>query len=65
MCLRESPCELGPVPTSGFPTPAQRRHNSRLDTARLQQTFGLHELAVVHKIDTAAVLCSDIFALAV
>jgi dTDP-4-dehydrorhamnose reductase len=30
-----------PVPTSSFPTPARRPHNSRLDTARLQTTFGL------------------------
>jgi dTDP-4-dehydrorhamnose reductase len=30
-----------PVPTSAFPTPAQRPHNSRLSTARLQATFGL------------------------
>lgn len=30
-----------PVPTSAFPTPAQRPHNSRLDTRKLQQTFGL------------------------
>jgi len=33
--------EVAPVPTSAFPTPAQRPHNSRLDTMRLQQTFGL------------------------
>lgn len=30
-----------PVPTSAFPTPAQRPHNSRLNTAKLQATFGL------------------------
>ena len=29
------------VATSAFPTPARRPHNSRLDTARLQTTFGL------------------------
>ncbi|PXW97056.1 dTDP-4-dehydrorhamnose reductase [Sphaerotilus hippei] len=29
------------VPTSAFPTPAQRPHNSRLSTARLQAAFGL------------------------
>jgi dTDP-4-dehydrorhamnose reductase len=29
------------VPTSAFPTPAQRPHNSRLDTSRFRQTFGL------------------------
>lgn len=33
--------EVAPVPTSAFPTPAQRPHNSRLNTTRLQQTFGL------------------------
>ena len=33
--------EVAPVPTSAFPTPAQRPHNSRLDTSRLQLTFGL------------------------
>ena len=33
--------EVAPVPTSAFPTPAQRPHNSRLDTFRLQSTFGL------------------------
>ncbi len=33
--------EVAAVPTSAFPTPAQRPHNSRLDTIRLQQTFGL------------------------
>jgi dTDP-4-dehydrorhamnose reductase len=29
------------VPTSAFPTPAQRPYNSRLDTRKLQATFGL------------------------
>lgn len=33
--------EVEPVPTSAFPTPAVRPHNSRLDTAKLQSTFGL------------------------
>ena len=32
---------IDPVPTSAFPTPAQRPHNSRLDTTKLQRTFGL------------------------
>ena len=27
--------------TTPFPTPAQRPHNSRLDTTKLQRTFGL------------------------
>ena len=30
------------VPTSAFPTPAQRPRNSRLDTCKLQHSFGLH-----------------------
>lgn len=32
---------IDPVPTSAFPTPARRPHNSRLDTGKLQQAFGL------------------------
>lgn len=32
---------IAPVPTSAFPTPARRPHNSRLDTGKLQQVFGL------------------------
>ena len=34
--------EIAPVPTSAFPTPAQRPLNSRLDTSRLQARLGLH-----------------------
>jgi dTDP-4-dehydrorhamnose reductase len=33
--------EVAAVPTSAFPTPAARPLNSRLDTAKLQSTFGL------------------------
>jgi dTDP-4-dehydrorhamnose reductase len=33
--------EVAPVPTSAFPTPARRPHNSRLNTAKLQAAFGL------------------------
>ncbi len=33
--------EVAAVPTSAFPTPAQRPHNSRLDCMRLQSVFGL------------------------
>lgn len=33
--------DVAPVATSAFPTPARRPHNSRLDTSRLQHTFGL------------------------
>ena len=33
--------DVAHVPTSAFPTPATRPHNSRLNTAKLQSTFGL------------------------
>lgn len=33
--------EIAPVPTSAFPTPTKRPLNSRLNTQKLQQTFGL------------------------
>ena len=33
--------EVAPVATDAFPTPARRPHNSRLNTTRLQTTFGL------------------------
>jgi dTDP-4-dehydrorhamnose reductase len=33
--------EVRPVPTSAFPTAARRPHNSRLNTTKLQATFGL------------------------
>lgn len=32
---------IRPVPTTSFPTPAQRPLNSRLDTAKLRRAFGL------------------------
>ena len=33
--------DVQPVASDAFPTPARRPHNSRLDTTRLQQVFGL------------------------
>jgi len=33
--------DINPVPTSAFPTPAKRPGNSRLNTDKLRQTFGL------------------------
>ena len=33
--------QVDPVPTSAFPTPAKRPFNSRLNTAKLQASFGL------------------------
>ncbi len=42
---------IRPVPTSAFPTPARRPANSRLDTRKLQQTFGLKLPAWEHGVD--------------
>lgn len=42
MPLKVAPDAVHPVPTSAFPTPAKRPHNSRLDTAKLQHTFNLN-----------------------
>jgi dTDP-4-dehydrorhamnose reductase len=39
--LKAGPQQVAPIPTTSYPTPAQRPHNSRLDTTRLQNTFGL------------------------
>ena len=41
MALKAGPDAVAAIPTSAYPTPAQRPLNSRLDTAKLQSTFGL------------------------
>lgn len=40
--LRARSEDVEPVPSSAYPTPAQRPLNSRLDTNRLRETVGLH-----------------------
>ena len=40
--IKVAPEAIQPVPTSAFPLRACRPHNSRLDTRKLQNTFGLH-----------------------
>ena len=40
--IKVSQDAIKPVPTSAFPTPAKRPHNSRMDTTKLKKTFGLH-----------------------
>ena len=39
--VKVAPDAIEPVPTSAFPTPARRPGNSRMNTQKLQQTFGL------------------------
>ena len=39
--LKAGPDDVAAIPTSAYPTAAQRPLNSRLDTAKLRQTFGL------------------------
>jgi dTDP-4-dehydrorhamnose reductase len=39
--LRTTPESVRPIPSSAYPVPAQRPLNSRLDTAKLRQAFGL------------------------
>ncbi|MBT5106730.1 MAG: dTDP-4-dehydrorhamnose reductase [Porticoccaceae bacterium] len=39
--LKTNPESIAPVPTSAFPTPAQRPKNSRLDNCKLQANFDL------------------------
>jgi dTDP-4-dehydrorhamnose reductase len=40
--IKVAPEAIQPVPTSAFPLPAPRPKNSRLDTGKLQATFGLN-----------------------
>ena len=42
IALKVAPDAIKPVPTSAFPTPAKRPHNSRMDTAKLRRTFDLN-----------------------
>lgn len=39
--LKAGPEAVEAVPTSAFPTPARRPHNSRLETRKLREAFGL------------------------
>ena len=41
IALKAGPAAVDAVPTSAFPTPAMRPHNSRLSTIKLQSAFGL------------------------
>jgi len=41
LAIKVSSEAIAPVPTSAFPTPAKRPANSRLNTARLRESFGL------------------------
>jgi len=39
--LKAGPAQVAPTSTASYPTPAKRPLNSRLDTTKLQQAFGL------------------------
>lgn len=41
VALKVAPDAIKAVPTSAFPTPARRPHNSRMDTTKLRRTFEL------------------------
>jgi dTDP-4-dehydrorhamnose reductase len=41
VALKAGPDRVEPVPSTSFPTPAQRPRNSRLDTSKLRKAFGL------------------------
>ena len=41
VALKAGPDDVVPVPTTAFPTPARRPLNSRLNTQKLQSSFGL------------------------
>jgi dTDP-4-dehydrorhamnose reductase len=40
--IKVAPDAINAVPTSAFPTPARRPHNSRMGTAKFKNTFGLY-----------------------
>ena len=42
VALKAGPDQVSAIPTSNYPTPARRPLNSRLDTIKLCDTFGLH-----------------------
>ena len=39
--ITHSPCEVKPIPTSAYPTPAKRPAYSVLDKTKIQETFGI------------------------
>ncbi|MDP2904647.1 MAG: dTDP-4-dehydrorhamnose reductase [Methylovulum sp.] len=41
LALKVGNSDIHPVPTSAFPTPAKRPHNSRMNTTKLENTFNL------------------------
>lgn len=42
IALKAGADQVNAIPTSNYPTPARRPLNSRLDTSKLRDTFGLH-----------------------
>ena len=50
--LKNYSCQLSPIPTTAYPTPAQRPPYSVLDKAKIKTTFGL---SIPHWRDSLAV----------
>lgn len=40
--LKLSSADIQPIPSSAYPTPAKRPHNSRLDCSKIRATFDIH-----------------------
>lgn len=49
--IQVAPEAVRPIPTSGYPTPARRPLNSRLNTFKLRHAFGLHLPAWQHGVE--------------
>ncbi|WP_026035932.1 dTDP-4-dehydrorhamnose reductase [Cupriavidus sp. BIS7] len=42
VALKVNPADIEPIPATAYPLPAPRPLNSRLDTRKLRETFGVH-----------------------
>ena len=42
VALKVNPASIEPIPATAYPLPAPRPLNSRLDTRKLRETFGIH-----------------------
>ena len=53
--LKTDPAAIEAIPATAYPLPAPRPSNSRLDTGKLRETFGIHlpdwQQGVHHPLD--------------